>query len=173
MRCSGQLVTEGDPAVSVWHACGEPSFRDPWWGNAPAQNPPMMEWTYNHGPQRLLEQVVFRNGRVVAIRSAGYGFINNGIPPSGSCNPSTIQPGMTKLQLLLSCGHPVQQTGWYIGSTIIREGGQAYFLHHAVQPVYRERWIYNFGARYLLREVRLENAEVVAVDTLGRGFDPR
>jgi len=31
------------------------------------------EWTYNFGPRRLMQVVVFENGRLVDVKSAGYG----------------------------------------------------------------------------------------------------
>ncbi|MES1937210.1 hypothetical protein C27AD_12691 [Salinisphaera hydrothermalis C27AD] len=174
LRCDGRLVTDGDPVVSVLRACGEPSFRDPWWGNAPSSGvPPMMEWTYNHGPQRLMNQIVFREGKVIAIRTAGYGFRAGTPPPSGSCEPTSIAPGLSKYRLIQFCGEPVQRSGGYVYSTVYDDGVQRYFLRHGGHAVYRERWIYNFGANRLLREVTLENARVVSVQTLGRGFDRR
>lgn len=174
LRCNGRLVTDGDPAVSVLSACGQPSFRDPWWGTEPAAGvPPMMEWTYNRGPRRLLEQIVFRDGKVISIRTAGYGFRAGSLPSSGSCDPSAISPGLTKYELLEACGEPVQHSGGFVNSMVYDDGARRYFLRNAVHPVYRERWIYNFGANRLLREVTLENARVVSVQTLDRGFDPR
>lgn len=174
LRCHGRLVTDGDPVVSVLRACGQPSFRDPWWGNAPSSGvPPMMEWTYNHGSRRLMDQIVFRNGRVIAIRTAGYGFRAGSPPPSGSCEPTSIAPGMSKYRLIQSCGEPIQRSGGYVYSTVYDDGAQRYFLRHSAHAVYRERWIYNFGANRLLRQVTLENARVVSVQTLNRGFNPR
>lgn len=174
LRCNGRLVDDGDPAVSVLRACGEPSFRDPWWGDRPAAGvAPMMEWTYNHGPRRLMEQVVFRNGRVIAIRSAGYGFDSRPLPQSGSCEPTFIEPGMSKYELLEACGKPIQRTAGYSYSAAIDANGQRYFFRHGGERVYRERWIYNFGGNRLLRQVTLDNARVVSVQTLDRGFDRR
>ncbi|HET7315524.1 DUF2845 domain-containing protein [Salinisphaera sp.] len=174
LRCDGRLVTNGDTVVSVLHACGQPSFRDPWWGNAPAGGvPPMMEWTYNYGPRRLMDQIVFRNGKVMSIHTAGYGFRAGRLPPSGSCEPTTILPGLSKYELLETCGEPVQRSGGYVYSHVLTEGGHRYFLNNGAHRVYHERWIYNFGANRLLREVIMENARVVSVQTLDRGFNPR
>lgn len=174
LRCQGRLVTDGDPAVSVLQACGQPSFRDPWWGDAPAAGvPPMMEWTYNHGPRRLMDEIIFRNGKVIAIRTAGYGFREGPVPPTGSCEPTGIAPGLSKYELLQRCGQPLQRSGSYVNSTVFDGGGRRYFLNNVGHLVYRERWIYNFGANRLLREVVLENARVVSVKTLDRGFDQR
>lgn len=174
LRCNGRLVTDGDPAVSVLRACGQPSFRDPWQGGNPGAGVPrMMEWTYNRGPQRLMDQIVFRNGKVLSIHTAGYGFRAGPLPASGSCEPTAISRGLSKYELLQACGKPVQRSGGYINAMVYDDGRHRYFGGHSVHPVYRERWIYNFGANRLMREVTLENARVVSVQTLDRGFDPR
>ncbi|AWN17316.1 DUF2845 domain-containing protein [Salinisphaera sp. LB1] len=173
LRCNGHLVTDGDPAARVVRACGPPSFRDPWWGAAPATGvPPMMEWTYNRGPRRLMDQIVFRDGRVISIATAGYGFRAGSLPPNGHCNPASIVSGLSKYALLEACGEPVQRSGGYVNSTRYDDGTHRLFLRHAAHPVYRERWIYNFGSDRLMREVTLENARVVSVQTLERGFGP-
>lgn len=131
----------------------------------------MMEWTYNHGPRRLLDQVIFRHDKVIAIRTAGYGFRAGALPPSGSCESTAISPGLSKYALLQTCGKPIRHQGGYVNSSVFNDGTHHYDLNNRAYPVYRERWVYNFGANRLQREVTLENARVVSIQTLGRGFD--
>lgn len=172
LRCGGTLIQTGDRAAEVRNACGAPDFVDPWiagrdlaYGRAPA----MEEWTYNRGPSRLLQILVFRDGALRRIRVDGYGFHESRGP--SSCRPSDIVNGMSKYRLLQACGQPVQKAGGFMYSTRRPGGHYDFRQHHRVVPVYRERWLFNFGGSRLLREVTLENATVVEIDTLDRGFD--
>ena len=171
LRCGGSLVQKGDPAAAVRSNCGEPDFVDPWIGGvdiAYGAVPNMEAWTYNRGPGRLLQVLVFRDGRLDRIREDGYGFR---VPAgSGECQPAGITPGMSKYRLLVACGQPAQKSGGYVLSTRGSQGVLDY-RRRGVVPVYREQWIYNFGSSRLLREVTLENAVVVETDTLDRGYD--
>ncbi|MDA3921214.1 MAG: DUF2845 domain-containing protein [Salinisphaera sp.] len=173
VRCAGHLVERGDPAIDVRHYCGEPTFVDPWTGSgalAYGVSFDMEAWTYNRGPGRLIQIIVFRNGKVESIENAGYGF-QPGQSQIGCSRAGAIAGGMSKYRLLVSCGEPDQRSGGFILSSRFSGGGQEYYLSRGIFPVYRETWIYNFGASRLQREVTLENGRVVSVDTLGRGFD--
>ena len=171
LRCGGSLVQKGDPAAAVRSSCGEPDFVDPWIGGvdiAYGAVPNMEAWTYNRGPGRLLQVLIFRDGRLDRIREDGYGFR---VPAGPSeCQPASITRGMSKYRLLVACGQPAQKSGGYVLST--RGSQSTYdFRRRGVVPVYREQWIFNFGSSRLLREVTLENAVVVETDTLDRGYD--
>ncbi|WP_353220286.1 DUF2845 domain-containing protein [Salinisphaera sp. S4-8] len=172
LRCGGSLVQTGDPAAVVRANCGEPDFVDPWIGGASIAYgavPDMEEWTYNRGPRRLLQILRFRDGELERIREDGYGFSVSG---NGSgCRPSDIVRGMSKYRLLVACGQPVQKSGGYVYSARNDDGVYDYRRARGVVPVYRERWIFNFGSSRLLREVTLENAVVVETDTRDRGYD--
>lgn len=172
LRCGGALIQTGDPAAVVRSDCGPPDFIDQWVGG-PAQGygavPSVEEWTYNRGPSRLLQILVFENGKLKRFRDDGYGFIES--RSDTSCRPADIARGMSKYRLLESCGEPVQKTGRFFYSTRGRIGTQSYTLQRGVMPIFRERWIFNFGGNRFLREVTLENAMVVEIDTLDRGYD--
>lgn len=172
LRCGGALVQIGDPAAVVRSNCGRPDFVDRWIGSAgqaygPA--PSVEEWTYNRGSNRLLQILVFENGKLKRIRDDGYGFAES--RGESRCRPSAIVRGMSKYRLLEACGEPVQKTGRFVYSARGRAGGYDYYLRRGVVPVFREQWIFNFGGSRFLREVTLENATVVDTDTLDRGFD--
>jgi len=173
LRCTGGLAQTGDPAVAVRAACGDPSFVDPWIGGrslAYGVVPSMEAWTYNRGPAQLLRVLIFREGELIRIREDGYGFRENS--GTASCQPNDIADHISKYRLLQMCGQPAQQSGFFVFSSRRRQGGRGVFLRRSGGvPVYRERWIYNFGGNRLLREVTLENAKVVDIDTLDRGFD--
>ncbi len=174
LRCGGALIQTGDPAAVVREACGPPDFVDPWIaGTGLAYGRPlsMGAWTYNRGPNRLLQILVFQDGELERISIRGYGF-HEGRRALG-CEPLDIVVGMSKYELVQRCGQPEQQSGYFVYSTRRDLGGATLYLRRGVVPVFREEWLYNFGANRLLREVTLENAVVVHVDTAERGFDER
>lgn len=173
LRCDGGLVETGDPAAVVRATCGPPDFVDRWAGGAALAYGPayaVEAWTYNRGPNRLLQVLTFQNGELERIASAGYGFRET--PGAGRCTPSAIESGMSKYRLLQMCGQPVQRgPGVFVYSRRRELNGRDIYLRRGHVLVYREEWLYNFGSDRLLREVTLENGFVVEVDTKGRGFD--
>lgn len=169
MRCEGGLVDTGDLAIEVLEACGEPDFVDRWRGVGLTPIIPNIEqWTYNFGPSQLLYVLRFQRGRLQTIDSRGYGFRTAG---RQNCEPAAIEAGMSKYELLSDCGPPAQRHARFLFSSRHDLGARDVYTPRSLTPVYRETWIYNFGAARLLREVTLENGRVVAVDTAGRGFD--
>lgn len=172
VRCKGRLLDRGDPAMEVQHYCGEPAFVDPWTGSgalAHGRVYDMEAWTYNWGPGRLMQIFVFRNGKVASIENAGYGF-NPGQLRVDCSSAGGIGNGMSKYQLVVSCGSPDQRSGHFVLSSRFSSGARDYYLGRGVFPVYRETWLYNFGPNRLQREVILENGQVVDTQALDRGF---
>ena len=104
LRCGTNLINRGDPQIRVLKLCGEPVtvqsrviFRE----GLPSPRRRYMrdtsnyrrstddelllhnksivevqieEWVYNFGPNRLMKQIRFEDGRVVSIDGLGYGF---------------------------------------------------------------------------------------------------
>lgn len=174
VRCGSSLVQTGDPAVVVRRTCGPPDFVDPWIAGAGSGFGQgavfsMEQWTYNRGPSRLIQLMSFRDGKLYRVSDGGYGFSAN---QRQNCRATDLARGLSKYRLLSACGEPAQKNVvGFIYSTRGRTANGQYYLRRGVSPVYREQWIYNFGGNRLLREVTLENAVVVEVDTLDRGFD--
>lgn len=167
LRCGSRVVSTGARAVEVEALCGAPDYRDVWaysWrGRSVADRE---EWYYNFGPNQLLRILRFDNGRLARIDSEGYGFTERG---DASCRPSEIVEGLSKYRLLARCGEPdaAEQRQLLVPLPPHRGGHGAV---HAVEPVYREHWLYDFGANYLQREVTLENGRVRRVESGRRGF---
>ncbi|MGB1581002.1 MAG: DUF2845 domain-containing protein, partial [Nevskiales bacterium] len=160
LRCDRRIVGEQDKMHEVLARCGEPTFRD----RHPPLNAygqsyfgyPEETWYYNFGPNRLIHLLAFRNGRLIEIETGGYGFVP---PENPQCQPGDIQRGMSKLRLVAYCGEPVQREQYY---QLVPQ-----FLHgHVVghSGVLQEIWVYNFGARRLLREVILEDGVVTEIN---------
>lgn len=173
LRCGSRLVREDMLAAQVLATCGEPAYRDVWavpGQYAPGYLAPQEEWTYNFGSSQLLRIVRFRNGRVEHIDSEGYGFPVGG---PGRCSAG-IGIGWSEYRLLARCGEPLTRQADQRLVPLQRQGEpwRDAYGQVALTPVFREEWIYNFGARHLLRVVTLDNGRVSEVRSEGRGFDP-
>jgi len=80
--CEEKIVSIGDSKADVFMKCGRPS-----WTNKYEEkfreilddtrerivSADIEEWTYNFGPNKFLRIFKFRNGRVVDIKTGGYG----------------------------------------------------------------------------------------------------
>lgn len=78
LRCGSKLITEGMSQAKVAALCGQPAqvVHPP--GNdaiVPGAYDAQEEiWTYNFGPNRLMQRIRFRNGVVAKIDAVGYGY---------------------------------------------------------------------------------------------------
>ncbi len=88
LRCGNKLVRVGDDAAKVLRRCGEPAFvtRRQVWRNGGRRHTAhgtiyyrgdysvdVEEWTYDRGPRRFGQRLVFENGYLVEIERLGYG----------------------------------------------------------------------------------------------------
>lgn len=83
MRCGDRLVHVEDTVGEVLAACGEPAWRV----ERIASKPDFVieqeqDWTYDFGPNRLLQTLVFRRGRLAAIEAGGYGTASGRLAPA-------------------------------------------------------------------------------------------
>ncbi|NOK37297.1 DUF2845 domain-containing protein [Corallococcus exercitus] len=90
LRCDNKLVSEGASQVDALAKCGEPvtkQSRTEYVTNKVKAKTPqeeastevtrsttVEEWTYNFGPHRLMQVAIFRDGRLVDVRSGSYGY---------------------------------------------------------------------------------------------------
>lgn len=101
IRCGTQVVTEGDSLQYVEKICGSPELKRQrsvvvtrglegnrlrFNGRNSRLNQNIQqyleyseqviidEWEYNFGPNRLKQRVTFENGRIISIKSTGYGY---------------------------------------------------------------------------------------------------
>jgi len=165
MRCSGKVISTGDRSFEVSRRCGEPSFRDEWdeylaYHHLPSAH--VEEWYYNFGPSRLLHVLRFRNGRLTAIDTEGYGFHES----AGRCSPNEIFFGMSQFTLLSRCGQPdARERRLELRSFPRRDGRHTYPITMRV-----DEWIYNFGPSSFIRIVTLVNGRVDTIETGERGY---
>jgi hypothetical protein len=173
MRCGSRLVTVEARAAELLAVCGEPAYRDVWGQPVdPASDfvAEVEEWTYDFGPSQLLRIVRLRNARVVAIDSEGYGFAPHATA-SRRCGPETIATGLSKYRLLKLCGAPLTRSV-QSGFRAAYPGADPRYRPGLYSAVFREEWVYDFGPRYFMRVLTLENGRVVAVENSARGTGP-
>jgi hypothetical protein len=82
-ECSEQIVSVGDTKSDVIAKCGDPTWKDTRQeefkerldnGLERKVFVTIDEWTYNLGPNRFVRIITFRNGKLVDIKSGGYGY---------------------------------------------------------------------------------------------------
>lgn len=90
LRCDNKLVSEGASQADALAKCGDPVTRQSRTEyvtrKAKSKSPTeeasteitssttLEEWTYNFGPHRLMQVAIFRDGRLVDVRSGSYGY---------------------------------------------------------------------------------------------------
>jgi hypothetical protein len=159
LRCGTSLVSVGDYAYEVRQACGEPDAVQPLDDPHHRDYGPSEErWYYDFGDNRFLRVLHFREGRLRRIETSDRGL--GAGEGDRDCRPNEIAVGMSSYRLLRICGEPVQRERRHV-----RRKPAPDKYPHWVTDVLVEKWIYDFGSTYLARIVRLEDGEVVSVDT--------
>ncbi len=87
LRCGTALVSDGASKSDVVAKCGEPIAKESRSESEEVKtkdaagdtsvkrvvHKTFEEWTYNFGPNRLMQVVVFENGKLIDVKSGGYG----------------------------------------------------------------------------------------------------
>jgi len=176
-RCGAILAEVETTSNQVLGICGQPSYRDRWLPEAPGDSKYADDgeiWYYNFGPGQLIRVFEFHGGRLTSADTDGYGFSPVRDP---HCSPAQIVEGMSKFRLLSFCGEPFSRHANTALSQMMEQNRifRGYYREEPrsdyVRPVYREEWIYNFGARSPTRTAILENGWVTHVGNGDRGFD--
>jgi hypothetical protein len=162
--CDHGTVRVGDSAAEVAARCRTPDHVEAWSASPPARAGAV--WFFNDGGSRLLRMLRFRDDRLVALDSDGYGFI---VPSRPRCPPEAPQVGWSVYRLLIFCGAPDAREP--IGHLLVPPQTQSddRFPPQGMQHVFRQRWRYDFGPRFLVREFTIDDASISQVRTLGRG----
>jgi Protein of unknown function (DUF2845) len=72
VSCGGRIITRGSSSAELASFCGDPAQV-----NKPSSDFDQIQveiWTYNFGPNQLMQRVRIENGVVVQIDSLGYGY---------------------------------------------------------------------------------------------------
>ncbi|HSW14251.1 MAG TPA: DUF2845 domain-containing protein [Solimonas sp.] len=171
LRCGSRLVSEGDRTADLIAACGEPAYRDQRGFHRHGHYyPDSEEWYYNFGPSQLLRVIRLRNARIVSIDADGYGY-NEG--DARACESGHLVPGLSRFRLQRMCGEPLTRKSVDVYRRLEDRPSQQYpsGYGNAYEPVHREEWVYNFGSRYLMRILTIEDGRIVDVESGSRGFD--
>lgn len=169
LRCGTRLIDVGDYDFQVRARCG-----DPYWVSETstvwvygAYGPTLQrservvqEWYYNFGSSRLVQRLVFVDGRLDTIDSLGYGRARIGT----DCNDNAFLHGLREGELVLRCGPPAARHSRY--------GDTGYFDTYGygfIQPRRYEEWRYPGVRRDYVRLVimidgRIDRVEDVRVD---------
>ena len=162
VRCNDRVIRTGDLAWELERACGAPDAIEPLRSYvAPDGGVVAVRelWVYNFGPRRLMREIVVDDGRITTIRSSRTGYR---ALPGGPCRPTEIQRGMSRIDLLATCGEPDART-----SLAPRAAGRSGVPGDVVGPA-REQWVYDFSPRGLPRVVVLEGGTVTRVEKVSR-----
>jgi hypothetical protein len=87
LRCGSRLVSTGMRTGEVLATCGEPTSTRSWQESYETGNIGQKkdlyrtaitvnyeEWTYNFGPARFMQFLLFKNGVLDSIKAGGYGY---------------------------------------------------------------------------------------------------
>lgn len=178
MRCGSRIVTVEAHAADILAACGEPAFREVFsWPppRVPGELAGVEQWTYDFGRNQLLHVLKLRHGRLVDVRTDGYGFAAQANAPR-RCRSEEIVEGLSKYRLMATCGEPLTRRTLGHVATLApghrqRLGGWSRSNGHVPVEVFREEWVYNFGSNRFLRIVTLDDGVVAQVENGARGFN--
>ncbi len=79
IRCGNQIISRGTSRAEVAALCGQPAQIDKGSsyngvGPASVEERQIEIWTYNFGPNMLMERIRFEDGIIVDMQSLGYGY---------------------------------------------------------------------------------------------------
>lgn len=142
-------------------------------------------WTYNFGPDRAMQRVVFVDGLVDQIESLGRGYATDAPTtdtPVASSAPDNavadraqrratrlVREGDSRDQVAAAWGEPTEVTESIVERTAIQRVATG-LTQRASTRVRIERWVYNFGPLRLMQAVVIEDGRVVEVASLGMGY---
>jgi hypothetical protein len=185
MSCRRGIVSVGDSRLDLLGKCGSPTFtesrlaqRSEWVGDrvqgaARTVTITVETWTYDFGPARLVQYARIEAGKVVDVRSGGYGRAPDGgsreaAVPRARCAPGAIRTGDSTYDLVSLCGEPVFRDVREEQIAVTESDGQVATGTSTV--LVKETWTYDFGPRAFVRFVQVRDGRVTGVRTGGYGY---
>jgi hypothetical protein len=166
LRCGNRLVGEGDQDFQVRDRCGDPFWTDRYvnveiiGARSPLEQQREVQfdvWYYNFGPRQLMRRLVFRDGRLVAEDTLGYGVNEIG----DDCN--RVLEDLSAGELVARCGEPASRRSR--NDTIVRRPARGIEQWHDQR---REEWIYDPSDGDFVRMVRLIDGRVTGIERVRR-----
>ncbi len=115
LPCKGQTVEIGETMNAVSAKCGGSVVKEQWTvkveetdaeGSTSSKVKTLEEWTYDSGPEDLLQVYRFEGGKVVGIANPGYGRARDF--SSDPCrNGESLRVGESTVETYLKCGEPL------------------------------------------------------------------
>lgn len=185
MSCQRGIVSVGDSRLDLLGKCGSPTFtearldqRSEWVGDRVQGSVRTVTitveiWTYDLGPARLVQYAKIEAGKVVNVRTGGYGRAKDvgrreNAVPRAACDPGVIRSGDTTYDLVSLCGEPVFRDTREEQIAVSESDGQVAVGTSAV--VVKETWTYDFGPRAFVRYVSVRDGRVTGVRTGSYGY---
>ena len=185
LSCAGGVVSVGDSRLDLLGKCGQPTFvesrlaqRSEWVGDrvqgaSRTVTITVETWTYDLGRGRLVQYARIEAGRVVDVRSGGYGREpdaprRDSAVPRAPCEPTSIRTGDTTYDLLSQCGDPVFRDVREEQVAVAESDGQLAMGTSAL--VVKETWTYDFGPRAFVRYVQVRDGRVTGIRTGSYGY---
>ena len=162
--CSGRIIEAGVPLADVLAACGPPAWRDQrtdsWVDGISSDGTVLVsvfteEWIFDFGPDRLLHFVYFRDNKVAAIRTGGYG------GRSADCaDGNNLAIGDSKLEVFQKCGAPSRVGTEQGADKTASDPGVAY-----QRLLDNDSWTYDFGPDRFIRLLTFSNGRLKNIET--------
>jgi len=163
LDCSGRIIAAGVPQADVLAACGPPVWRDPrtdsWVEGIRPDGTVLVsvfteEWIYDFGADRLLHFLYFRDGKVAAIRTGGYG------GRSADCaDGDNLAIGDSKLEVFRKCGPPSRVGTEQAADKADSEPGAGYR-----RMLDNDSWSYDFGPDRFVRRLTFRNGQLKSIE---------
>ncbi len=117
LPCKGQTINIGETMNELAAKCGEAVLKEHWTvkaeetdadGTSSSTTTTIGEWTYDSGPDELLQSYRFEGGKVVEITNPGYGRVRD-LSIDICRNGESIKVGESYVETYLKCGEPLMK----------------------------------------------------------------
>jgi hypothetical protein len=170
LKCAGGIVSLGEIKAEVHMKCGEPTLWDQRIeettvttrkGHVFQNTRTVDEWTYDFGPNRLVQILFFHDGKLVKIKSGGYG---QGLSGPASNRIGIISVGDRKSKVLRKWGEPAYEDQRQEQRTFYGSRGET------IQKTFTiDEWVYDFGPKRYIRILTFEDGRLVSNRTGDHG----
>jgi Protein of unknown function (DUF2845) len=164
IRCDGGIVSVGDSRLDLFAKCGPPALQEAEAVVTTANvdlGLVIERWTYNFGPERFIQIVSLKGGKVIAVERGGYGYALPEPPkdaprdppsiPRARCEPDAFRIGDRTFDVLARCGEPAYRD--------VRQ-----------RQTVVEVWTYDFGQRSFVRFLEFEGGRLARIRTGSYGY---